>query len=73
MAAQTGVVNAKVDELVAFVIDRAHGYVASSGDSYSNMTLLMTVLVAVAAAIAIGSILFAIRGVANRSRASPMP
>ncbi|SMC91842.1 HAMP domain-containing methyl-accepting chemotaxis protein [Rhizobium sp. RU36D] len=65
MAAQTGVVNAKVDELVAYVIERAGGYVTSSEDTYANMILLMIGLGALSAIIAIGSILFAIKGVAN--------
>ncbi|MBP1859700.1 methyl-accepting chemotaxis protein [Rhizobium herbae] len=65
MRAQTDLVNAKVDELVAFIVGQAQGYVVESETTYSTILSVMIALVSCSVAIAVASAFFAVAGVAN--------
>ncbi|GAA3108090.1 HAMP domain-containing methyl-accepting chemotaxis protein [Rhizobium viscosum] len=68
MEPQSDVVNARVGDLVAFILKQAEGFVDASGASANSAFTLTAGIAALAVAIAAAGIVFAISGIANPIR-----
>jgi len=68
MEPQADVVNARVADLVAFILNQAEGFVTASGASASSAFTLTAAIAALAVMIAVAGIVFAILGIATPIR-----
>ncbi|MBB3308462.1 methyl-accepting chemotaxis protein-1 (serine sensor receptor) [Rhizobium sp. BK196] len=68
MEPQADVVNARVADLVAFILNQAEGFVDASGASANSAFTLTAVIAALAVTIAVAGIVFAILGIATPIR-----